>query len=224
MNKEIKLNKVYNEDCFKIMGKIANNSVDLTLTDIPYEFVNKKSNGLRKLDKEKANEKTFKLQPFLKEIFRITKGSGYVFCGKEQVSEIFSFFNEKKVSTRLMVWEKTNPSPMNSQYLWMSGIECFIYFKKPKAVFNERYKNSVLRFPNGCSRIHPTQKPIKLFEYLIKVSSNENNIVFDPCIGSGTTAFACRNLNRNFIGCEIDKKFYDYINLKLNENTILNFF
>ena len=215
--------EIYNKDCLGVMVKMESKSVDLTLTDIPYEFVNKKSNGLRIIDKGKANEKTFELDFFLKEVFRVTKGSGYIFCGKEQVSEIFSFFNEKKVSTRLMIWEKTNPSPMNCQYLWMSGIECFVYFKKPKAIFNERYKNSVLRFPNGCSRIHPTQKPAKLFEYLIKVSSNENDTVFDPCMGSGTTAFACEKLNRNFIGCEINKELFNYINSRINRTATLNF-
>ena len=96
---------------------------------------------------------------------------------------------------------------MNSQYTWMSGIETFAYFKKRKATFNERYKNSVVKFPNGSSKIHPTQKPLKLFEYLIKVSSNENDIVCDPCVGSGTTALACKKLNRNYIVGDIDKVF-----------------
>ena len=218
------LNKIINGNCLEVMKEIKNDLVDLTLTDIPYEFVNKKSNGLRKLDKEKANTKTFEIKPFLEEVFRITKGSGYIFCGKEQVSEIFDFFNRKSVSTRLMIWEKTNPSPMNCQYLWMSGIECFIYFKKKNGTFNEKYKNCVVRFPNGISKIHPTQKPIKLFEYLIKVSSNKNDIVFDPCIGSGTTAFACKNLERNFIGCEIEKEFCEYINNKLKQNITLKDF
>jgi len=203
----IELNTIIQEDALKLLKKIDNNFIDLFLTDIPYEKVNKSSNGLRKLDKEKANIKTFELKNFLIEVDRVTKGSGYIFCGKEQVSEIFDFFNSKSYTTRLMIWEKTNPSPMNSQYTWMSGIETFVYFKKRKATFNERYKNSVVKFPNGSSKIHPTQKPLKLFEYLIKVSSNENDIVCDPCVGSGTTALACKKLNRNYIVGDIDKVF-----------------
>jgi site-specific DNA-methyltransferase (adenine-specific) len=204
------INKIHHQDCIKLLETLPKNSIDLTITDIPYKFVNKKSNGLRKLDKKDANTMTFDLNKFLVEVNRVTKGSGYIFCGKEQVSEIFSYFNEAGYTTRLMIWEKTNPSPMNCQYTWMSGIETFIYFKKRGATFKEHYKNSVVRFPNGSGKIHPTQKPIKLFKYLIETSSNINDIVCDPCVGSGTTAIACKELNRNFIVGDINEK---YINL-----------
>lgn len=200
-------NKIYCCDAIELMKKIPKNYIDLTLTDIPYEKVNKKSNGIRILDKGKANKLTFNINIFLKQIDRITKGSGYIFCGKEQISEIFDFFNQKNYTTRLMIWEKTNPMPLNCQYAWMSGIESFIYFKKKGAIFNEYYKNTVLRFPNGRSKNHPTEKSLKLFKYLIKVSSNKNDIVFDPCVGSGTTAIAAMKLNRNFIVGDIEKEF-----------------
>ena len=168
MDKElVLLNEIIHLDALSLMKKLKNNQVDLLLTDIPYEKVNKSSNGLRKLDKLDANTKTFELRDFLKEVERVTKGSGYVFCGKEQVSEIFEYFDSKGYSTRLMIWEKTNPSPMNCKHLWMSGIETFVYFKKRGAIFNEMYKNSVVRFPNGRSKNHPTEKPLKLFKYLI---------------------------------------------------------
>ena len=209
-------NLVFHGDCMELMKKMPKNSVDLLLTDIPYEKVNKSSNGLRKLDKKEANIKTFSTRKFLKKVDQITKGSGYIFCGKEQVSEIFEFFNEREYSTRLMIWEKTNPSPMNCQHVWMSGIECFVYFKKRGAVFNEFYKNSVVRFPNGISKVHPTQKPINLFEYLVEVSSNPGDVVFDPCLGSGTALFASMNTGRKFIGCELNKKFCTHILLKCN--------
>ncbi|ETB64145.1 TPA: site-specific DNA-methyltransferase [Candidatus Nomurabacteria bacterium] len=201
------INQVHNIDALKLLKAIKDKSIDLFLTDIPYEKVNKKSNGLRKLDKEKANTKTFELKDFLVQVDRVTKGSGYIFCGKEQVSIIFEFFDQKKYTTRLMIWEKTNPSPMNCQYSWMSGIETFIYFKKPNATFNEHYKNSVLRFPNGQSKKHPTEKPLKLFKYLIEVSSNKGDLVCDPCVGSGTTAVASKMLSRNFLVGDIDENY-----------------
>lgn len=206
-NRKIELNQVYRMDAIKLLKSIDDNFVDLFLTDIPYEKVNKKSNGLRKIDKEKANKKTFELKNFLSEADRVTKGSGYIFCGKEQASEIFEFFDLKGYTTRMMIWEKTNPSPMNCKHVWMSGIEVFIYFKKKRAVFNEFYKNSVIKSPNGSSKVHPTQKPLKLFEYLIKVSSNKGDIVCDPCVGSGTTAVASAKMKRNFIAGDIDEKF-----------------
>jgi len=209
----MEINKVYNLDWIEFLNLINPKSIDLILTDIPYEKVNKKSNWLRKIDKENANTKTFELKDLLKEIDRITKWSWYIFCWKEQVSEIFEYFDLKWYSTRLMIWEKTNPSPMNCKYVWMSWIETFVYFKKPWAVFNENYKNSVIKFPNWSSKIHPTEKPLKLFEYLISVSSNKWDLVCDPCVWSWTTAVASQNLQRNFLVNDIN---LDFCNLSIN--------
>jgi DNA modification methylase len=212
-----KLKKVLHIDAIELLQSLDANKIDLLLTDIPYEYVNKSSNGLRNLDKGDANTKTFELPIFLDEVYRITKGSGYIFCGKEQISEIFDFFNKKGVTTRLMIWEKTNPSPMNCQYTWMSGIESFIYFKKPKATFNEHYKNSVVRFPNGRGKVHPTEKPLQLFEYLIEVSSNKGDLICDPCMGSGTAAVAAKKLGRNYIVGDISEKYYKLAITRINE-------
>jgi len=72
----------------------------------------------------------------------------------------------------------------------------------------------------GDKRIHPTQKPVALFEYLIKTYTNEGEIVLDNCMGSGTTAIACLNTNRNYIGFEMDKRYYDLIQNRIKEHTI----
>ena len=103
------------------------------------------------------------------------------------------------LSTRLCIWEKTNPSPMNGQYIWLSGVECCVYGKKRGATFNEHCKNSVWRYPTVRSKVHPTQKSLELFKYLIRTSSNTGDLVLDPCCGSGTTAEAAVLENREFI-------------------------
>ena len=74
----------------------------------------------------------------------------------------------------------------------------------------ERYPRSVIKFSTDKqkSTIHPTQKPVALFEYLIKTYTNENETVLDNCMGSGTTAIACINTNRNYIGFEMDEEYY----------------
>lgn len=214
---EIEKNNVYNIDALILLWQIKSKTIDLFLTDIPYEKVNKKSNWLRKLDKEKANTKTFELKDFLTEVDRVTKWSWYIFCWKEQISEIFWYFDIKWYTTRLMIWEKTNPNPMNCQHVWMSWIEAFIFFKKPGATFNEHYKNSVVRFPNWWSKRHPTEKPLKLFEYLIEVSSNEWDLVCDPCVWSWTTAIASINKNRDYIVSDIDKEFVSLTKKRIND-------
>lgn len=201
------LNKVIQGDCLEVMKQIPDNSIDLVVTDIPYGEVNRNSNGLRDLDKGNADIFDLDLDNLVSEFVRVSKGSMYIFCGTEQVSKLRATMVEKGLSTRLIIWEKTNPSPMNGQHIWLSGVECCVYGKKKNATFNEHCKNSVLRFPNGSSKLHPTQKPLNLFKKLIEVSSNEGDLILDPFLGSGTTAVACKQLNRNFIGIELSPDY-----------------
>ena len=79
------------------------------------------------------------------------------------------------------------------------------------------YPTSILRFNNEKKQLHPTQKPVALLEYLIKTYTNENEIVLDNCMGSGSTGVACVNTNRNFIGIELDKTYFDIASKRINE-------
>lgn len=199
-------------DCMLYMKQMRDNSVDFTLTDIPYCAVNRKDNGLRSLDKGKADDKTFDLIPFLESVYRVTKGSMCVFCGKEQFSVIFNWFNKehgKEGTVRQLIWAKSNPSPMNGDYIYLSATENAVWFKKKGATFNAHCKKNVFNFPCGKHVIHPTQKNLELFKDLILDNTNNGDLVFDPCSGGGTTALACKSLDRNFVGCELDKDFYE---------------
>ena len=71
------------------------------------------------------------------------------------------------------------------------------------------YPNNILEFARDKNAVHPTQKPVALLEYLIKTYTNEDNLVLDFTMGSGSTGVACMNLNRKFIGIELDKKYFD---------------
>ena len=198
------------------------NSVDLTLTDIPYEEVNRESNGLRNLDKDKADIKTFDLKEFLPEIYRATKGTIIIFCGKEQLSEIHKFFSEKqkkhKGTVRQLIWKKTNPSPMNGQHIYLSGIENAVWFKKRGGTFNARCKNTVFEYPCGRSKLHPTEKNHDLLKELILDNSNENDIVFDPCMGSGSHLLMAKELKRNYIGIELEEEYFNIAKERIEGN------
>ena len=126
----IELNKVYNEDCLEGMKRIPDASVSLVLTDIPYNECNRPDNGLRSLNKEYADVGLFNLKELTSTLCRKTKGSIYMFCGINQLSTIRSVMQEYKLSTRVIVWEKTNPSPMNGNKIWLSGVELCVYGKK----------------------------------------------------------------------------------------------
>lgn len=117
-----------------------------------------------------------------------------------------------------MVWQKSNPSPMNGKHVYLSGVEFAIWFKKKGATtFNAFCKNTVFKYPNGSSKLHPTQKNLELWKELIKDNTNESDIVFDPCMGSGTTAIACLETNRHYIGFELDETFYNVIQERIKD-------
>ena len=214
----LKTNTIYHGNCISLMQKIDDKSIDMTLTDIPYDVINRKSNGLRNLDKGNADILNISLEAIVKNLIRVTQGSIYIFCSTEQDSEIREIMVENKLSTRLIIWNKTNPSPMNGKHIWLSSVECCVYGKFPKATFNEHCKGSVLNFPNGKGKIHPTEKPLALFEYLIKASSKEGDLILDPFAGSFTTAIASENLRRNWICIEKESNYCEIGRNRINEN------
>ena len=205
--------KLLQGDCMELMNNISNESIDLVLTDIPYNVVNRKDNGLRKLDKENADVLTFDLINFLEQLYDKAKSTIIIFCGKEQVSTIHSYFNDKqkkgKGTVRQLIWEKSNPSPMNGQHIYLSGVENAIWFKKRGGTFNAHCKNTVFKYPIGRSKLHPTEKNHLLLQELILDNSNENDLILDPCMGSGSTGVVALQNNRNFLGMELDENYFN---------------
>ena len=116
---------------------------------------------------------------------------------------------------RFVEWIKTNPIPLNQSTNYLTNVReiALLGVKGGKPTFNSKYDKGIYDFPiqSGKNRFHPTQKSLPLFEELIKKHSNEGDLVVDPFLGGGTTALACKNTNRHFKGCEIDKKFYDKV-------------
>jgi len=217
--------KFYNDDCMNILPTLADGSISLTLTDIPYDEVNRKSGGLRNLDKGKADIITFPLDNFIDEIVRVTSGSIYIFCGSVQVSHIRNRLIEYGLSVRHCIWEKTNPSPMNGQHIWLSSIENCVFAKKSGAVFNEHCKSAVWRCATERYKEHPTPKPVKLMSRLIEASSNIGDTVLDPCMGSGSVGVASKRCGRNFIGIEMSNNYFEVAKDRIQGETqsILSF-
>lgn len=209
---------IANADCMAVMSNMLTDYCELVLTDIPYAEVNRESGGLRTFDKGEADEISFKIYDFIKELIRICSGSFYVFCGQQQYSEIDSIFRRHECSTRTIVYEKTNPAPINGDKLWLSGIELCVFARKSKATFNGHCLNTVLKYPSGSSKYHPTEKPLELFRHLIDVSSNAGDRVFDPCLGSGTAGVAAARSGRKFIGCELNPEYYKYARNRIDQS------
>ena len=222
------INTFNNIDCIEYMKTLPNNSVDMTLTDIPYGEVSRETNGLTNLklldNLGTADIKTFDEIKFCEEVYRITKNSICIFCGRKQFSTIYQFFKNKKGTVRPIVWEKTNPVPSNVKYVYLSGVEFAVWFKKAGGKsFNAYCKNTVFRYPipSGQKRIHKTQKHWDLWKEIMLDCSNENEIIFDPCAGSGITAWVAKENNRNFICCELDKETFDISKAFLQSRNII---
>ena len=211
---------LYNDDCMNVFPLLEDSSIQCIITDLPYDGVSKKGEErakyggqLRKIDKGKADIITFDLDEFLQECVRVSDGSIYLFCGIGQISQIYNFFEQKHIQkdymVRLCVWHKSNPSPMNGQHMYLNATEYLVYAKKRKTTFNRKCIHNVINFPTGRSKIHPTEKPVRLLQQLILDSTNEGDTVADFCGGSFSTGVAALELQRNFIGVELDKTYFD---------------
>ena len=205
-------------DCLEVMKEIPDNIVDLVLCDLPYGEVSQKSSGLRLLDRGNADKCEIDLYDLVKDFNRVCSGSIYAFCGTKQISILVEQFQKYKMTTRVGVWEKSNPSPMNGTRLWVSGLEFCVFARKPKAIFNEHCQKALWKAPSGRSKVHPTEKPIKLMERLILASSNEGSTILDNTMGSGTTGVACMNTNRRFLGIEMDSAYFQIAQERISQS------
>jgi site-specific DNA-methyltransferase (adenine-specific) len=189
-------------DCREIVPTLGR--VDLVLTDPPYGEVNRDSGGLRNLDKGVADDDSGLDVTFLCDLQAATH---YVWCGTEQVSALRAGYVAQGYSTRLCGWEKSNPSPMNGEYLWLSSFECCVFARTQKATFNQRCASPIWRGPTDHSQQHPTQKPLWLFSKLISASTNQGDTILDPFAGSGTTGRAAKDLHRKAILIEREERY-----------------
>lgn len=214
-----------NGDAFDEIKKIKDHSVDLILTDVPYNissysksdvYIEKRllNTKIAEWDKEFFNPKN--LVTDFKRILKVT-GNIFVFTSYNQIGLWHKYFDNEFDTFQIMVWHKTNPVPCVYKKTFLNSCELIIclWNKGHKWNFTTQEKMHnffecpICSFPERLSNPkHPTQKPISILEHIIKIASDENDVIFDPFMGVGSTAVACKNLNRNFIGCEINKQYY----------------
>ena len=158
------------------------------------------------------------LEQFISEYYKKLKNGGtlIVFFDIWKITHLKNLLEKYKFKQiRFIEWIKTNPQPRNSNINYLTNCRevALVAVKGSNPTFNSSYDNGIYMFPlqGGKNRFHPTQKNCCLFEELIKKHSNENDIILDTFLGSGTTAIACKNTKRNFKGCEISKEYYDKI-------------
>jgi len=155
------------------------------------------------------------LEDFMKLYYKKLRDGGtcIIFFDLWKLSHLKELMEKYKFKQlRFIEWIKTNPQPINSRvnYLTNSREIALLGVKKGKPTFNGEYDKGIYEFPiqGGKKRFHPTQKSIKLFEELIKKHSNEGDVIVDTFLGGGTTAIACKETGRKFIGSELDESYF----------------
>lgn len=171
-------------------------------------------------------DKAIGLDKVIQECYRILKDGGTIicFCDIWKITTLRSYLDKAKFKQiRFVEWLKTNPVPINSKinYLTNARETAVTGVRKSNPTFHSEYDNGVYSFPicHEKGRFHPTQKPLSLIEALIRKHSNEGDLVCDCFSGSGTTAVAALRTNRNFVGCEISKDYYEKSMMRLKEIT-----
>jgi len=212
----LELNKIYNEDCLEGMKRIKNGSVDLVVTDPPYLIkykTNYRKDKSHKFCNEILNDDNEEMiKNYIKECYRIMKDDTamYMFCNLDKVeffkAELSKYFKIKN----MIIWVKNNWTAGDLKAGFGKQYEIIFLVNKGRKLFNGKRITDVWQFSRvaGKQQIHQNQKPIDLIENCILKHSDEQRIVFDGFMGGGTTAIACLNTNRNYIGFELDNEYY----------------
>ncbi len=224
---EYKLNEIYNEDSYEAIKKIPDKSVDCIYVDVPYLY-QKGGSSSTLLGQRMVNMRNqladisdgFDYQ-ILEEFIRIMKKINiFIWCSKSQLLDIMKYFEKHNVNFELLVWNKTNPVPRNNS--WNSDLEYCLVFREKNHPLNTGYELKSKWYISPLNRSdkdlfnHPTIKPLELVKRHLLHTTQENDIVADFFLGSGTTCVAAKEIDRKYIGFEIDKEYYKIAKNRLN--------
>lgn len=211
------------------LSEFDSNTVDLILTDPPYAI--SRDTGFQSVGKRSVKRFAVSmdfgqwdrceidLSALAAQSHRVLRKGGtvIVFYDLWKIERLKSALEAAGFSMmRLIVWQKTNPVPLNSKRTYLSNSReiAVVGVKGGKPTFNAKYHNGVYHHPiprhNG-NRIHPTQKPDKLFAELVRIHSDPGDLIVDPFLGGGTTAAVSRLLERRFAGCDINRAYIDRV-------------
>lgn len=224
---------IFNDDCLNVLKTFDDESIDLCITDCPYKIVSGgctngaygNCGGILKKDIQKNSDENIeytrqgklfkhndiKFSEWLPELFRVMKNNSHIYiminarnlCELQTEAEKAGFKFQN-----ILIWDKGNSTP-NRYYL--NSYEMILMLRKGNAknINNMGTKNLISVKNIIGNKKHPTEKPVELLKILIENSSNENDTVLDLFMGSGSTGQACKETNRNFIGIEIDEKYFE---------------
>lgn len=213
------------DDAVSWLSTLADASVDLVITDPPYESLEKhrKIGTTTRLKVSKGSSNTWfdifpneRFESLLEELFRVLKKNAhfYLFCDQETMFVIKPI--AEKVGFKFwkpIVWDKVS---IGMGYHYRARYEFILFFEKGKRKLNDLGVPDILEHKR-VHRGYPTEKPVSLLEVLISQSSNSGDLVIDPFFGSGSTLVAASNLERDYLGCDISAFAHDYLRKRFME-------
>ena len=226
---------LYQGDCLEVMKEIKDKSIDMILCDLPYGMTKCKWDVIipfedlweqyNRVIKDNGAIVLFGSEPFSSKL-RISNLRMYKYDWIWKKTKAQGFLNSKKMPLKdyenICVFYKRLPvyNPQGIIYgnfqndrksKYIKGEDIYGKEKEFGISHMSNFPKQIIEFsnPSGKGQLHPTQKPVELLEYLIKTYTNENDLVLDNCMGSGSTGVACKILNRNFIGIELDENYFN---------------
>ena len=232
------MNNLYLGDCLEVMQSIPDKSIDAIICDLPYGTTSNKWDSIINLD-----DLWVQYKRICKSAIVLTAQTPFdkvLGCSNLKMLKYewiwvkengTGFLNAKKAPLKnheniLVFYEKQttyNPQMRTGfkPYTQKAGRASSNYRPQIGNIVTEnngdRYPLSVIEFKRDKDKVHPTQKPVALMEYLVKTYTNESETVLDNCMGSGTTGVACKNLGRKFIGIEQDDNYFEIAKKRINE-------
>lgn len=225
---------IINGDCLDALKNLPDNSIDLIITDPPYNlgrFMKRRGTNLKKMrenhfaysgwDDLEFEKWCSQMDTLIAECHRILKKKGnlLIFMSIIKVETIINIAQNHKFYYKTVgIWHKTNPMPRNMNLQFVNSTEAWIHFVNDATTgtFNNRGKvmhdfveSSTINNSERKFGKHPTQKPLQVMCHFIDLLSNEKDIVLDPFMGSGSTGVACELLKRKFVGIELSKEYYN---------------
>lgn len=229
-------------DCLKLMSKLPDNGIDMILCDLPYGTsankwdiiipFNKLWEQYNRIIKRGGAIVLFASMPFTASLVSSnTKGFKYSWVWNKHAfaNQMQAHYAPLKITKDILVFtkdgKKANYTPQNLieiNQLTRQGEKVTenIGGGTRNKIYKQKYTNyprNILSFKRDNSRLHPTQKPVPLLEYLIKTYTNKKETVLDNCMGSGSTGVAAKQLDRNFIGMELDEKYFKIAKKRIME-------
>lgn len=225
------LGMLFNCDTLEILSKLEDESINLIVTDPPYKTTSRgnagNSGGMLQKDINKKGKvfdnNDINIKKYASELYRILKDGSHCYIMTNHINLIEMLNEMTNVGfhfIKSLIWDKGNK--IMGQY-YMSQFEYILFFRKGKGIkINNCGTSDILSIANKKTKdengknLHDTEKPIELMKILIENSSKENDVILEPFMGIGSTILACKELNRRYIGIEIDKIYFDIATKRIN--------